>query len=131
MKKFSHAGTIYACWEGRVCDEELTDQTSKNNNTNKRIIICHKDNSFSEYSRFGESLVYPGDYVELGQPIAITTRETLLKRVAFAVYYLNKNKVKNSETGSKYSHLVPVFHTLSGDVKLEEKIIIPEKLMSI
>ena len=118
----SFAGdTIYACREGCICDNKLTDQTFKGNMVNDRIIVYHKDDSFSEYSQFEKSLVYPGEYVKLGQPIAINTGKTLPKIITFAVYYLDKNKVKNPETGNKYSHLVPVFHTLNaGDVKLEE-----------
>jgi len=117
----SFAGdTIYACREGRICDDKLTDQTSKGSAVSTRIIVNHKDGTFSEYSQFEKSLVYPGEYVELGQPIAINTGKTLPKKIAFAVYYLDKNKVQNRETGSKYSHIVPVFHTLNaGDIKLE------------
>ena len=121
----SFAGdTIYACREGRVCDDNLTDQTSKGNTVTKRIIVNHKDESFSEYSYFEKALVYPGEYVKLGQPVAINTGKTFPKRVTFAVYYLDKNKVQNTETGSKYSHLVPVFHTLNAeDLKLEENTV--------
>ena len=118
----SFAGdTIYACREGRICDDNLTDQTSKGNVATERIIVNHKDYSFSDYSGFEKSLVFPGEYVKLGQPIAINTGKTLPKRVTFAVYYLDKNKVQNPQTGNKYTHLVPVFHTLNeSDVKLEE-----------
>ena len=118
----SFAGdTVYACREGYVCDDKLTDQTSKGSVVSARIIVNHKDGTFSEYSQFEKSLVYPGEYVKLGQPIAINTGKTLPKKIInFAVYYLDKNKVQNRETGSKYSHIVPVFHTLNaGDIKLE------------
>ncbi len=123
---FSHAGdTVYACREGRVCDVELIDQTSKRNTIKRDILIYHKDGSFSEYSLFyDELLVYPGDYVELGQPIAVVNKENKHKRLNFSVYFLDKNKVKNDEIGNKYTHLVPVFHTANaGDLKLEEKMV--------
>ena len=89
---------------------------------NSRIIVYHNDGSFSEYSGFEKPLVYPGENVKLGQPIAVNTGKIFPKTVTFAVYYLDKNKVQNAETGNKYSHLVPVFHTLNaGDIKLEEE----------
>ncbi len=117
----SRAGdTIYACRSGCVCDNRLTDQTVKGNSGNNRIIIYHNDGSFSEYSNIEQSLVYPGNNVKLGQPIAINTGKILPKSVSFSVYYLDKNKVQNAETGNKHSHLIPVFHTSAGDVKMDE-----------
>lgn len=118
----SRAGdTIYACREGRICDYKLTDQTAKGHIADDKIIVYHNDGSLSEYAQFEKSLVFPGEFVKIGQPIAINTGKTVPKTIIFAVYYLDKNKVKNAETGSKHSHLIPVFHTLNaGDVKLEE-----------
>jgi len=122
---FSRAGdTIYACREGRICDDKLTDQTHKGNVVTQKITVYHKDGSFSEYSNFEKSLVYPGNYVKLGQPIAINTGNTLPKKVHFSVYFLDKNKVLNPQTGNKHSHIVPVFHTLNaGNVKPDEDVV--------
>jgi len=91
----SHAGdTIYACRAGRICDDKLTDQTSKGHiaEIDRKIIVYHNDGSLSEYSNFEKMLVFPGEYIKLGQPIAINTGKTIAKTVNFAVYYLDKNK---------------------------------------
>ena len=116
----SSAGdTIYACREGSVYDK----RTSKEDMINNRIIIKHKDDSFSEYVRFEKSLVSQGNSVKLGQPIAVNTGETLPKAIAFAVYYVDENKVRNRQQ-YKCSHIIPVFHTRNaGDIKLEENAV--------
>jgi len=111
----SSAGdTIYACREGCVHYE----WTSKVNMENNRMIIKHKDDSFSEYSQFEKLLVSQGNCVKLGQPIAINTGKNLSKVIGLAIYYVDKNKAGRWYT---CSHIVPVFHTLNaGDIKLEE-----------
>jgi len=115
--------TVYACRAGRVCDNELTDITSKSQSRKDKIIISHNDQSFSEYSSYTKSLVYPGDYVSVGQPIAVVKSDDAGKKwLSFSIFYLDENKVKTSESSKKHSSLVPVFHTANkGDLKLEEK----------
>ena len=119
-----HAGdTIYACREGRVCDDKLTDTAKRTVSSKNKLIIYHKDGSLAEYTLFSEPLVYPKDYVDMGQPIAIVKPdENNRKRVAFSLYFLDKNKVRNANSGIKHSTIVPVFHSANkGDGKLEER----------
>ncbi len=120
--------TIFASREGRICDSSLSDQTVKTANTrDNKVIVYHKDDSFAEYSLIDEPLVNPGDYVEIGQPIAIVktkknSNNKDQKNVKFSVYYLDKNKVQDRETGHKHSSLIPTFYTVDyGNVKLDEK----------
>lgn len=119
-----HTGdTVYACRSGKVCDNDLQDSSAKSRSKKEKIIVYHKDKSFSEYSLFSKRLVHAGDYVEVGQPIAVVEQdEKGKKNLSFSVYYLDKNKVKDADTGKKHSSLVPTFHTVNNDdSRLEEK----------
>ena len=115
--------TVYASRGGRVCDDQLTNTSSKTIPSQKRIIVYHADGSFGEYRGITKVLKYPGEDVKIGQPIAIIEpNEKQQKVLTFMLYFLDANKVKN-KTGV-YTSLVPVFHTANkGDIKLEEKII--------
>ena len=115
--------TIYACREGIVCNTDLTDGTSRSLRKKEVILVYHKDHTFSEYSLFAESLVGAGDYITMGQPIAIVRADDKERKyVSFSVFYLDKNKVKDNNSGSKHSFLIPTFHTANeGNVKLDER----------
>lgn len=116
--------TVYACRGGQVCDDKLTDTSTRTVSGKNRIIIYHDDCSFGEYSQYAEPLVYPGDVIRMGQPIAIIKPDEKNRRmVYFSLYFLDKNKISNTETGLKHSSIVPIFHTSNhGSGKLEEKI---------
>ncbi|NDV79389.1 peptidoglycan DD-metalloendopeptidase family protein [Dysgonomonas sp. 511] len=115
--------TVYACRGGVVCDDRLTDTANRTLSKDDKIIIYHEDGTFGQYSKFQKVLVYPGESVSVGQPIAIVKPgDNERKLIHFSVFFLDKNMVNNDETGIKHSNLVPVFHSLnSGDGKLEEK----------
>lgn len=115
--------TIYACREGRICNNELTDTTPYGAKAREKIIINHKDGSFGEYGNYSKRLVYPGEYVKMGQAIAISTpNDKNFRKISFSVYFLDKNKVEDSETGSKHSGIIPIFQTANkGNIKLEER----------
>lgn len=120
---FKHTNdTVYACRSGRICDNSLTDYTSRFNRTKERIIVYHDDKSFSEYSNHSKSLVFPGEDIKIGQPIAIMSpNEKGSKFLNFSVSYLDKNKIEDEESGNKHSGIMPVFHTQNkGDLKIEE-----------
>ncbi len=110
----SSAGdTIYASREGRVSEESAP----KGDPLNNRIIIRHKDDSYSGYTQYEKSLVYQGKYVRLGEPIAVNTGKTVPKKINFGVYYMDRNR-------NRYSHIIPVFHTRNaGDIRLEENVV--------
>lgn len=115
--------TIYACRGGQVCDKDLTDTETRSASQKNSITIYHNDGSLGEYTNYSKELVSVGDNVKIGQPIAIVKpNEKGQKRVRFSVYFLDKNRVENNETGLKHSSLVPVFHSANNrDGKLENK----------
>lgn len=118
--------TIFACRRGIVCDDQYSDNSAKGSRGYKgkanQITIYHKDGSFGEYKGFTKPLVLAGRTVEMGTPIAIVQREgDSPKFVEFAVYFLDKNKVENKETGSKHTHLRPFFRTTAGNLRLESE----------
>lgn len=118
----SSCDTIFACREGRVCDNDLTDTSAYGSKVKERIIIIHKDGSFGEYGHYTKRLVFPGQYVKIGQPIAISApSDKGFIRVSFSVYFLDKNKVNDPESALKHSGIIPIFHTANqGNTKLEE-----------
>lgn len=115
--------TIYACREGRVCNNNLTETTPYGSKIKESIIINHKDGSFGEYKNYNRRLIHAGEYVKMGQPIAISTiNDKGFRRISFSVYFLDKNKVKDDENGIKHSGIIPIFETDNkGKTKLEEK----------
>lgn len=115
--------TVYASRGGIVCDDALSDTSAKRAPKNGCVLIYHKDGSFGQYSSYTKSLVYPGDNVKMGQPIAVVERgKGKGKLVYFSVYFLDKNRVDNEETGLKHSTLIPIFYSANnGAGKLDEK----------
>jgi hypothetical protein len=117
--------TVYACRGGVMCDDNLKDNTSKgrhffNNNRNlSQITVYHADGSFGEYVFKGKSLVYSGQKVKTGSPIAIVERRGN-ESLRFSVYFLDKNKLKNNTIGNKHTHFRPFFQTANeGKTRLE------------
>lgn len=117
--------TVYACRGGRVCDNNRSDHSARFSRLQERIIIFHDDKSFSEYSNYSKSLIFPGEDIKIGQPIAIISAdEKGNKFLKFSVCYLDKNKMEDEESGIKHSAIMPVFHTQNkGDLKIEESTI--------
>jgi len=119
--------TVCACREGIVCDDKLKDNTSKgyktfdNTRNFSQITVYHPDGSFGEYVFQGKSLVYPGQTVKMGAPIAIARKSvTGDYRLRFSVYFLDKNKLKDNSIGSKHTHFRPFFQTYNyGKTRLE------------
>lgn len=119
------ADTIYACRSGVMCNDNLKDFTAKgykhfnNNRTRSQITLYHSDGSFGEYVFEGKSLVYPGEKVKIGSPIAVVDR-TSQHALRFSVYFLDKNKL-NNEIGNKHTHFRPFFQTVNeGKTRLED-----------
>ena len=112
--------TVYACRAGIVCNDELSDQSSKGHNKSRTLItIYHKDGSMAEYTQFSQSLVRPGDRVKPGDPIAICSSDNRMKQVCVGIFFLDKNKVAIA-TGNKHSHFRPFFHEgAAGSIQLE------------
>lgn len=117
--------TVYACRGGVMCDDKLKDNTAKGNRSfnshrNKsQITLYHADGSFGEYVFEGKPLIYPGQRVIIGSPIAVVKR---IERypLCFSVYFLDKNKLNDANTGNKHTHFRPFFYTVNeGNVRLE------------
>ena len=122
--------TLYASRGGIVCDDELTDFTAKGHQNfsgsriAKKITIYHDDGTFGEYVFMGQPLTSLGKRVSMGQPVAVLNKsnEDIRSYSNFAVYFLDKNKVRNTSTGNKHTHFRPFFQTVNdGKVRLEEE----------
>ena len=114
--------TVYACRSGVMCDDNLKDHTTKghkqfdNDRHFSQITVYHSDGSFGEYVFKGKSLVYPGEKIKMGSPIALIDRTEKLR---FSVYFLDKNKLKEN-IGNKHTHFRPFFQTADkGKTRLE------------
>jgi len=120
-----HSDTIYASRDGIVCNDDFTDFTAKgyqhfsNSQILKKITIYHNDGTFGEYVFVGQQLVSHGNKIKMGQPVAVLSKNN--RNVSFAVYFLDKNKIKKVSIGNKHTHFRPFFQTLDeGKVRLEE-----------
>jgi hypothetical protein len=108
--------TVYACRGGVMCDDRLKDHTAKgykyfNDNRNlSQITIYHNDGSFGEYVFKGKSLIYPGKNIKMGTPIAVVEK-TDKYLLFFSTYFLDRNKLKDNNTGNKHTHFRPFFQT--------------------
>lgn len=121
------ADTVYACRGGVVCDDQLKDFSAKGHGrfadtrNGAQVTLSHADGSFGEYVFFGQPLVYAGERVEMGQPIAVTRENVGRHAVRFAVYFLDMNKMKELRMGNKHTHIRPFFQTYNdGKARLEE-----------
>ena len=117
--------TVYACRGGVICDDNLKDYSAKgyqqfsNNRVLSQITVYHSDGSFGEYIFKGKVLIYPGEDIKMGAPIALIERTT--ERIRFSVYFLDKNKMKE-KIGNKHTHFRPFFQTVDeGKVRLENE----------
>ena len=116
--------TVYACRGGIVCDDNLYDVIDMYNSRKyQQLTVYHDDGSFGQYAHWDTPLVFPGQVIEAGAPIAVVSKKgknIFSERFSFGVYFLDKNQLKDLQKGNKYTNLVPVFHTAdAGDVKLE------------
>lgn len=123
------ADTVYACRGGIMCNDDLRDHTAKGHKNfggsqfTNQITLCHDDDTFGEYIFKGKSLVYPGQKVKMGSPIAIVEKMTGKHyTLYFSVYFLDKNKLKDPDIGNKHTHFRPFFQTANeGKVRLERE----------
>ena len=129
--------TVYACRGGIVCDNRLVDTSTKGkyDRPDKITIYHHNDGTMADYTIDKDCLVKkivsPGDNVKVGDPIAVvkavsasrsgSDKSMKNKEVSVGIYFLDKNKLYNTETGSKHTNFVPVFHTTKGGLKLLPK----------
>jgi hypothetical protein len=125
MFSCKNTDTIYAVRGGIICMFDATDMSSKYANPHKEncLLIYHQDYTFAEYTGFTKTFVSPGDLVSVGQALGIVnvTNKVNPYKLSIAFFFLDKNKVTNKQTGNKYSHFAPLFHTANaGNIKLEE-----------
>ena len=109
MFKTEYQDTVYACRRGIAC---------VSGDTKKGILIYHQDFSFAAYMNLSESFIVPGEEVMTGQPIGLASHES----VSLSVFFLDKNLFGEKYTVHPYTHIMPVFRTDKGDVRLEKGI---------
>lgn len=119
--------TVYACRSGVICDDRLKDFSFKgrecfaNTKNMSQLTLSHRDGSFGEYVFRGEPLVYAGEEVAMGEPIAVVREGQERFLLRFSVYFLDKNKLKELRVAHKHTHLRPFFQTYnSGKTRLEQ-----------
>lgn len=116
--------TIYACRGGIVCNDDVYDTSRKGYSKLKNLItIAHDDGSFAEYSAFASSLVFAGEAVKMGDPIAISMQVdgSIASETDVSFFFLDKNKLALN-TGKRHTHFIPFFHTAgNAAVRLEEE----------
>jgi hypothetical protein len=103
--------TVYAARSGVVC---------RLNNDNSTVLMYHNDYTFAGYMNLASSFVTAGEYVTTGDPIGVARYEG----VSFTIFFLDENLFEDGKTiVHPYTHIMPVFRTDKGDVRLEEKTI--------
>lgn len=101
--------TVYASRSGRVCMTEFTKDC---------VLLYHDDSSFAGYLNMDETFVTPGMFVRTGQPIGLAGHTD----ISMTVFFLDPNMFEgNTFIVHPYTHIMPVFRTDEGDVKLEER----------
>jgi hypothetical protein len=111
--------TVYACRSGVMCDDNLSGYPVGLS----QITLYHVDGSFSGYVFKGKPLVYPGEKIKMGSPIAVVERYLDKYSVCLSTYFLDRNKV-TSNFPRKHTHFLPFFQTANeGKAQLQnEKI---------
>ena len=103
--------TVYAARSGVVCNL---------NNDNSTVLMYHNDYTFAGYMNLARSFVTAGEYVTTGDPIGVARYEG----VSFTIFFLDENLFEDGKIiVHPYTHIMPVFRTDKGDVRLEEKTI--------
>lgn len=103
--------TVYAARSGVVC---------KLNIDNSTVLMYHNDYTFAGYMNLFCSFVSAGEYVTTGDPIGIARSGGM----SLTVFFLDENLFEDGKTiVHPYTHIMPVFRTDKGDVRLEEKTI--------
>lgn len=119
--------TIFATRGGTICLDDAMDMSSKyyNPKTGNKVLVYQNDCSFCEYKNLSHIFVLPGEQIKVGQAIGLAKKmadENSFTNLEVSFFFLDKNKVNNSDTGNKYSHYSPKFLTLNNGIcKLEEK----------
>ena len=105
--------TVYACRSGVMCDDNLK-SSSGNGPAGElsSITLYHADGSFTKYIYKGKSLVFPGQKIKMGSPIAVVERDLGKYSVSFSAYFLDKEKLRpDYYFPEKYTNFLPFFQT--------------------
>lgn len=105
--KTEYRDTVYASRTGVAC---LTEHAENG------VLIYHSDYSFAGYLNLAETLVVPGQKINVGQPIGLAS----YGGVSFSVFYLDRNLFTGEYYSHPYTHIMPVFRTDEGDIRLEK-----------
>ena len=100
--------TVYASRAGVVCEI---------NTKQSAVLVYHQDYTFAGYMNLLSNFVTAGQDVKVGDPIGIARYEGL----SFTVFFLDSNLFEdNVKLIHPYTHILPVFRTENGDMRLEE-----------
>lgn len=113
--------TIYAVRSGVVCMNQNQGLSTKDLDLESKemLLVYHADCSFALYGKMRDMFVRPGEEIEVGQAVGISTSKSELMMTFF---FLDKNKFVGSDPkGRPHTHFNPVFHTTLGNSKIEER----------
>lgn len=103
--------TVYASRSGVVC-------TLRNDKST--VLVYHSDYTFAGYLNLATCFVNAGENVTTGDPIGIARYEG----VSLTIFFLDENLFEDGRTiVHPYTHIMPVFRTDKGDIRLEEKTV--------
>ena len=101
--------TVYAARSGIVCTI---------NNDKSTVLMYHNDYTFAGYMNLITSFVAPGEKVTTGDPIGIARGGGF----SLTIFFLDENLFEDGKRiVHPYTHIMPVFRTDKGDIRLEEK----------
>lgn len=99
--------TVYAVRGGTAC--VCSDDNA--------LLIVHKDNTMSLYITLSDVFIYPGENIEVGQPVGLAD----YGGVDISWFFLDKNRFEGDVAkGWPYAHFIPYFSTSEGLVQPEE-----------
>jgi hypothetical protein len=103
--------TVYAARSGVVC---------RLNQDKSTVLMYHSDHTFAGYMNLLSSFVTAGENVTAGTPIGIARGGGM----SFTVFFLDENMFEDGKMiVHPYTHIMPVFRTDKGDIRLEEKTV--------
>lgn len=103
--------TVYASRSGVAC---------RINPDKSSLLVYHNDCTFAGYMNMTECFISPGQQVNTGDPIGISNSEGL----SMTIFFLDENLFADGKhIVHPYTHIMPVFRTDKGDIRLETKTI--------
>lgn len=113
--------TVYAVRGGVMCKRQNQGLFNKRESIEDEgtILIYHTDRTFAQYQKLSKCLIREGEQVSVGQAIGLVQKKGFL---SLTFFFLDKNKFADGNTrGLPHTHFQPLFHTSTGNLKIEEK----------